>query len=390
MRHKILGAAGAAAAIVMLASTAGAAAPAWTVAASVDPSATTNVLNAVSARTGTDAWAVGDDKAAVDDATFAMLAEHWNGSQWSQVPTPDLPTSDEKLLAVSAGGASDVWAVGSQGPTGTATQHPLAAHWDGAAWTIVTTPATSGHAALAGVASLAPGNAWAVGTGNGKALIEHWDGTAWSLVTAPAPALPAGTTLLTDSLSAIAATSATDIWAVGSYVVTPGSFMQRRSLTMHYNGTTWQVVTSPNGATPFELRGVTAVAPNDAWAVGDALATDGSGQPGQTFVMHWNGTSWTATTSPSPASNATLSSVSAASATDVWAVGHRTQQITSSEVHGVSLIEHWDGSAWSVVPTPAIPDPDHQLQGVAATPTAAFAVGLRLTSPVYRTLILQH
>jgi hypothetical protein len=252
-------------------------------------------------------------------------------------------------------------------------------------------PAASGGSARSEACRcLAPGNAWAVGIVSGKALIEHWDGTAWSLVTAPVPALPAGSTLVTDSLSAVAATSATDIWAVGSYVLSPGSFFQRRSLIMHYNGTTWHVVTSPNGATPFELRGVTAIAADNAWAVGDAVATDGSGQPAQTLVMHWNGTGWSVVTSPSPASNATLASVSAASATDVWAVGHRTQQVTSSEVHGVSLIEHWDGTAWSVVSTPAIPDPDHQLQGVAATSTAAFAVGLRLTSPVYRTLILQH
>jgi hypothetical protein len=82
-----------------------------------------------------------------------------------------------------------------------------------------------------------------------------------------------------------------------------------------------------------------------------------------------------------------LTAVSAASATGVWAVGVRVRGAGDDEVHGVSLIEPWDGTASSVA---ADPGSDHQLQGVSATSAAAFAVGLRLTFPVGRTVILQH
>jgi hypothetical protein len=272
-----------------------------------------------------------------------MLAEHWNGTQWSKVTTPDVATSDEKLLAVNASAASEAWAVGFQAAPG-AQAVPLAIHWNGTAWTAVTAP----------------------------------------------PPVPAGTTLASSSLTGIAATSATDIWAVGNFAVAAGLNVQGGTLILHYDGTAWKVINSPNGTGPSQLFGVAATAQNDAWAVGDVIATDGSGQPAQTLVMHWNGTKWTIVTSPSVNSNPSLLSVSAASATDVWAVGVRTERVSDSEVHSVSLIEHWDGATWSMVPTPSIPDLDHGLLGVSATPAAAFAVGQRLTSPVTRTLILQH
>jgi hypothetical protein len=45
-----------------------------------------------------------------------------------------------------------------------------------------------------------------------KAAIEHWDGTSWSIVSSPNPTKSPG---LDSSLRAIAAISASDIWAVG-------------------------------------------------------------------------------------------------------------------------------------------------------------------------------
>jgi hypothetical protein len=69
------------------------AAPAWVITPTVNPSplkvAFSNVLNAVGARTSTDAWAVGNFLGPNDDDGQVMLTEHWNGSAWSQVPTPN-------------------------------------------------------------------------------------------------------------------------------------------------------------------------------------------------------------------------------------------------------------------------------------------------------------
>ena len=203
MRHRLIPAALAAgASLALLAGTAMAATPTWTVVPSVNPSATT--LNAVSARTATDAWAVGQFPGAGDDAGPQIFAERWNGTQWQQVPTPNIVRQDERLLGVSASGPDDAWAVGNTNSISAASHDTLAAHWDGTAWTIVPTPAAASGGRLASlydVADLSPANAWAVGQGkDARPLAEHWDGTAWSVVPVPVPAVPSGTSFANAAL----------------------------------------------------------------------------------------------------------------------------------------------------------------------------------------------
>src|SRR5689334_10709842 len=77
----------------------------WTITPSVDPVSTDNELTAVSARTGTDAWAVGFYSGPNRHDGRIMLTERWNGTGWSQVATPNVQFFDEKLLAVAATGA---------------------------------------------------------------------------------------------------------------------------------------------------------------------------------------------------------------------------------------------------------------------------------------------
>jgi hypothetical protein len=93
--------------------TAANAAPGWTVVPTVDPSAGTNVLNAVAVRGSTDAWAVGFTKT-VGAAGRNPLAMHWNGSGWSVVASPNVGGNDNLLNGVSAT-TGDVWTVGSSG-----------------------------------------------------------------------------------------------------------------------------------------------------------------------------------------------------------------------------------------------------------------------------------
>ena len=63
-----------------------------------------NRLLAVSARTSSDAWAVGYQYATSDQPT--TLAEHWNGTSWSVVSTPN-PTNRSILDGVAAIAAND-------------------------------------------------------------------------------------------------------------------------------------------------------------------------------------------------------------------------------------------------------------------------------------------
>src|SRR5258708_39433973 len=97
---------------------------------------------------------------------------------------------------------------------------------------------------------------------------------------------------------------------------------------------------NPNAA----LQAVTAVpgAPtNNVWAVGYG--------GGGALAAQWNGNGWNLFTPPTPPEGGVLASVTAISATDIWAVG------SVSVMYGMparALIEHYDGTNWSIVPSP--------------------------------------
>jgi hypothetical protein len=375
MRHRLIPAALAAgASLALLAGTAMAATPTWTVVPSVNPSATT--LNAVSARTAADAWAVGENQGAGDDAGLQIFAERWNGTRWQQAPTPNIVRQDERLLGVSASGPNDAWAVGNTNSISAASHNTLAAHWDGTAWTIVPTPAAASGGRLAslyGVADLGPANAWAVGQGkDARPLAEHWDGTAWSVVPVPVPAVPSGTSFANAVLSSISAVSATDIWAVGTTtaIQNASKAVTRFTLAMHYNGTAWSIVTTANTAEPTGLSGVTAISATNAWAVGNGFNNvhdTSASVANKAVIEHWNGTAWSIVASP--AGLISVDRISAASATDIWASGQAPLQTVGGIPAPVARTLHWNGTAWSVMPGPTGSDPNTEVTGLSALPS---------------------
>lgn len=348
-----------------------------------------------------DVWAVGHD------------IEHWDGSRWSTVPYPELGI----LTAVSATATDDVWAVGSTNG------QPLIEHWDGNSWSVVPDPELPGYGYLEDVSALAHDDVWAVGrTYNGSdsaTLTEHWDGNSWSVV--PSPSV--GTS--DNYLWGVKAIASDDVWAVGQY----WSTFRDHSLIQHWNGTNWSVVQGPHPfsygsmlfdidavagnnvwavgmvipadaqpqtliarynpypcpPTPTRTPGVIACGPewhiqdtpdiyahnvnlvsvdaisnNDAWAVGSYFP---EGQPQQHLIEHWDGYDWSVIPGPviTPLDRVELRSVSASTSNDVWAVGSYGGQ----SVPWQPLLEHWDGSVWSVVPGIALGS-GTDLLGVAA------------------------
>ena len=206
-------------------------------------------------------------------------------------------------------------------------------------------PAEDPHRALfdrlTSVAVVTGHDAWATGDfftgeegGRNGAFIEHWDGRSWRVAQAP---IPAGA-----NLWSISASGRADVWAAGAEEY-------GGQLIEHWNGERWERVTAPRirGALPFA---VTSLAPDDVWTVGLARA---AGEL-RTLTEHWNGTRWDVVPSPNPASTgqgrfAILLAVSATSPTDVWAAGYRGRQ--GSNVNR-TLVEHWDGRRWTIVPSP--------------------------------------
>ena len=153
------------------------------------------------------------------------------------------------------------------------------------------------------MASTGPNDVWAVGASDTGPLVEHFDGSQWSVVSVPQPA--------GGYLGSVTALSPTNVWAVGSRGLSAS-----RTLVMHYDGKTWQVVPSPNPSEAASadnvLRGVAAVGPNDVWAVGMYQNEQTSIHQHRTLTEHWNGTSWSIVSSPSPGHSSELNAATVA------------------------------------------------------------------------------
>jgi hypothetical protein len=300
-----------------------AAATGWTV-VTVPQTSSSSALYGAFARTGSDVWAVGRQFGPPGQAAPPPVAYHWDGSAWSLVSTPAL-IAVASLVAVSASSATDAWAVGWRGGY---THIALSEHWNGSAWSVVPGPGSSAKLfALRGVADLSPSSAYAIGTDPGVAY--HWDGTAWRTVTLPDASFVA---------SSITAVSATDIWLTGS--TSAGATAE----AMNFTGTTWRVVPvqQPSADTAV-LNGITAVAANDIWAVGDLRSP--SGLAVGTLTEHWDGSAWSIVPSPTPAGTfPVLTAVAARGSGDVYAVGFA---LAGASGGTQGLILRWNGTTWS-------------------------------------------
>src|SRR5262249_21693194 len=105
-------------------------------------------------------------------------------------------------------------------------------------------------------------------------------------------------------------------------------------------------VASPNvGSDTNVLWAVAAVATSDVWAVGNA----GGGEVGQTLIEHWNGASWSVVPSanPTPQSSLRYGVAALSGARQPWAVGDLG---TASGY--APLTERWNGAAWANVRAP--------------------------------------
>jgi hypothetical protein len=107
------------------------------------------------------------------------------------------------------------------------------------------------------------------------------------------------------------------------------------------------------------LRDVVAITSQDVWAFGGQYATPPDQQPSQLLVEHWDGASWQIVSNPPLPPSASRTSGGSLSATRIpgtnqlWAVGEWQEWVSMGR--GQPLIERWDGTAWQIVPSPALP-----------------------------------
>jgi hypothetical protein len=301
---------------------------AWTSVAAPSPGSRDNFLHSITAVGSGNEWAAGSAQVGAQPAT---VIQSWNGSAWTQVSTPNVGTGANYLYGIAQTSGTDIWAVGAFFNVTTQRHRTLILHYNGTAWSVVASPNVgTGNNYLQAVEVIDATNVWAVGyvendTGVVQTLILHYTGSTWQVVSSPNPA-PSG-----NYLYGLSATSANDIWAVGATYVASATNLQ--TLILHYDGGAWTQVASPNAVanTTNLLMDVKAISSTQAFAVGFANGTTDFAP----VVLQWNGTTWTPPVLPSKAGR--LFGVDAVSASDVWGVGDP------------GLFVHWDGQSWQIV-----------------------------------------
>jgi hypothetical protein len=259
--------------------------------------------------TGTGLWASSaSDLFVAGSSTQSRAVLHYNGQDWERQP---LPPGEGDAFAVWGSSPSDVYAAGFY----------TIWHYDGAQWvTAYDQNSLASYVVLGGTSAQGVFAAGLEETATGTTgLIAHWDGNSWSSPSTP-PIEEDG------QVFDVWGTSAADAWAVGlqdaPFEVEPG--MEVRHVVLHYDGTEWsssfELFSGPEGGTGFQ--GVWAGAANDAFVVGL-----GGG------IWHFNGSDWSAMTSPTTED---LFDVWGRSGSDVYAVGN-------------AGILRYDGTSWSVI-----------------------------------------
>jgi hypothetical protein len=351
-------------------------------------------LDGVTTTSSTDAWAVGYCCAAPNFLGAKPVIDHWNGTAWSQVSVPSTGYSTNSLTAVSASSTSDAWAVGRSEPQ-RYTFYPLAMHWNGTAWSVSSSFASALAGQLGvGVADISPTDAYAIGGHLGSAhngLVAQWNGTTWTRLTVP---LPKNNNALSD-LNAISADGPDDVWIVGNYEFEVNSSdFANETYSLHWNGSAWSIVPMPlePGTNPnfeYGFDAIKANSPTDVWAVGEAFNAAQYGSA-TTLIEHYDGKAWSIVPSPSPGTGDVLTGVTTSNASNnVWAVGYYTPAGSSV---AQTLTLNWNGNAWSTVASPNGSTGSSVLSSVATTPGAAIvqAVGYTGVYQALNPLVLQN
>jgi hypothetical protein len=315
------------------------------------PAATSvqGTLNAVSCTSPGACTAVGNY---VGGAGQVTLAEGWNGAAWTVQSTPNpAGGSDDTLIGVSCEAVGACLAVGAyfsgDGDS------PLAEIWNGTSWTLQSVPLPAGALGgdLVSVSCTSASACTAVGdyanSGNANvALAESWNGTSFTIQKFKPPAHAT-----TSTLGAVSCGPApgTGCQAEGWYFP-PGREIAK-TLAEVWNGSAWSIQSTgvPTGAGGGSYPdGLSCGAASACTSVGQGINSAGHSVA---WAQGWNGTAWADQAIPKPKGQtaAILSAVScsAAPSSDCMAVGYYS--------NGTAFVNYsvgWNGTKWTVHKTP--------------------------------------
>jgi hypothetical protein len=325
-------------------------------------------LSSVACASTTACFAVGSDEAVGNELSIAALGlvDRWDGSSW-KISTPPAGGSQSGLRAVSCVSASFCMAVGS---SANGASRALVERWNGTRWLVSTTPIPAGTTgnSLRGISCTSSSNCFAVGRSTtddqgyrSKPLIERWNGTDWRVIPSP----PTGT-----NEAGLISVSC----AVASRCVAVGSTSQSYTLTEHWDGSSWTINAAGTNYLGY-LESVSCATETRCMAVGKS--SDWS----STFARRWNGTTWSTIATPDNPGGSTNDYFTGVSCTAPGACTAVGTYFPNGD--HLPLIERWNGSTWTVSPSP---DPGgffQDLLGVScATATSCVAVGTKDFQPL--------
>jgi hypothetical protein len=213
------------------------------------------------------------------------------------------------------------------------------------------------------VLAISANDVWALGESNDYAnynvpVIRRWNGKFWANVRLPAKFSHSGPT-------AIAASSARDVWVFGEYATDNGA--RAHVYAIRSNGRSWSV--RGLWSTYNTINSAVVLGPSNVWVFGPF------------GTRHYNGTTWKAYHLPYYITTAT-----AGSSSDIWAVG-------AMDPTGTPVLAQWSAGKWATVPLPTIRSavPGPELNSVAVADGAVWVAGYtNSSSGAFRTLVLRR
>ncbi len=233
---------------------------------------------------------------------------------WSNIPITDTGLNGTQLHAVTVDSAGTIWAVGNRS---SADLVIISSTNAGTSW-FTFTQNLGVSSELLGIAAVSPTSIFAVGdyvpsSGTpAKTLVMHYNGSSWSLVSS------VDFTGYDTRLLAVAATAGGDVWAAGRKVVSGGSSIY--TVVERWDSATSSFVNVNTSSLNFVpgnlLNGVALTGASNVWVVGESNS--------YALIGHWNGTSWAVTTySPPGASIYSFAAIALDPDANARVVGHQ-------------------------------------------------------------------
>ena len=293
----------------------------------------------------------------------AIAAEQWNGTEWTAMEPPVPAGTFSELRGVDCLGPSNCIAVGYATPAANSAR-ALIMKWNGTAWSEVSVPALpSGEQHYlndidcpSALSCEAVGRSLSNTSLLNKALALHFDGSAWSVRAAANPTWPGGEPAKEGTiLEGVSCASPTFCKAVGMIIARIGGVTTTKPLIERLNGSEWLNEAADTsyladfGHTNFRLSGVSCPTTATCFAVGGS-STDASGTSQWPFVQRWSAGAWAfnwaplfKTSTSTSLGSSGLYAVSCSSATSCRAVG----------ADGIGV--RWSGSGYWLLEVPKTP-----------------------------------